>query len=156
MWLLENYICGLHYISFGQFCSWHSLISSFFHVLQIHQMQNCFLSTFKNYFSGQSLVSHTFKPSLLRGWDQEIVDWGQPRKWFERSHLQNNQSKMGWRCGSIHRATALQAWSSDFKPQSHQKKKKNSVLCTFHFLFLPWLVYFIMCSAFLSHWPLFY
>jgi hypothetical protein len=40
-------------------------------------------------------------------------------------HLQNNQSKTDWRCGSHCRGSALKAQSPDFKPQSHQKKKKS-------------------------------
>jgi hypothetical protein len=32
---------------------------------------------------------------------------------------------MDWRCGSSRIAPALQALNPDFKPQSHQKKKKR-------------------------------
>jgi hypothetical protein len=32
---------------------------------------------------------------------------------------------MDWRCGSSHRVPALQVQSPEFKPQSHQKKKKK-------------------------------
>jgi hypothetical protein len=46
-------------------------------------------------------------------------------KYFPRSHLQNNQSKMGWRCGSIGRTPVLQVQSPEFTPQSHQIKKKK-------------------------------
>jgi hypothetical protein len=42
-----------------------------------------------------------------------------------RPNLQNNQSKMDWRCGSSDRIPALQAQSPEFKPQSHQKKRKK-------------------------------
>jgi hypothetical protein len=41
-----------------------------------------------------------------------------------RSHLQNKQSKMEWRCGSSSKVSALQSQSPEFKPQSHQKKKR--------------------------------
>jgi hypothetical protein len=36
----------------------------------------------------------------------------------KRIHLQNNQSKMDWRCGSRSRVPVLQAQSTEFKPQS--------------------------------------
>jgi hypothetical protein len=32
---------------------------------------------------------------------------------------------LDWRCGSSNRAPALQAQSSEFKPQSQKKKKKD-------------------------------
>jgi hypothetical protein len=40
-------------------------------------------------------------------------------------HLQNNQSKMNWRCGSSGGAPSLQVQSPEFKPQSHVKKEKK-------------------------------
>jgi hypothetical protein len=40
-------------------------------------------------------------------------------------HLQNNQRKIDWKCGSSCRTTALQAWSPEFKSLSHQKKKEK-------------------------------
>jgi hypothetical protein len=39
-----------------------------------------------------------------------------------------------WKCGSSSRVLAVQAWSPEFKPQSHQKKKKSLELG----LFLGW------------------
>jgi hypothetical protein len=42
-----------------------------------------------------------------------------------RPHLQNNQSKMEWRCDSSFRAPPWQAQSPEFKPQSRQNKKKK-------------------------------
>jgi hypothetical protein len=52
-----------------------------------------------------------------------------------RSHLQNSQSKMDWRCGSG--IEHLQVESPEFKPQAHQKKKKKNseqceVMCSLH------------------------
>jgi hypothetical protein len=44
-------------------------------------------------------------------------------KYFSRPHLQNNQSKMDWSCGSS-KAPALQVQSPEFKPRSHKKTKK--------------------------------
>jgi hypothetical protein len=43
--------------------------------------------------------------------------------WTKKLHLQNNQSKKGWRCGFGGRGPAKQAWNPQFKPQYHQKKK---------------------------------
>jgi hypothetical protein len=40
-----------------------------------------------------------------------------------RLHLQTNQSKMEWRCGSNRRVPALQVQSPEFKPKSNQKEK---------------------------------
>jgi hypothetical protein len=41
-----------------------------------------------------------------------------------KPHLQTNQSKMGWRCGSSVTVPALQAQSPEFKTKSHQKNLK--------------------------------
>jgi hypothetical protein len=65
-------------------------------------------------------MTHICNPSYLGDWDQE--DNGSRLAWANSSwdpHLQNNQSEMDWRCGSIDRVSALQ-----FKLQSHQKTKK--------------------------------
>jgi hypothetical protein len=43
-----------------------------------------------------------------------------------KPHLQNNQSKMDWRCGSSSKAPDLQARSPEFKLQSHQKIKTTT------------------------------
>jgi hypothetical protein len=40
-----------------------------------------------------------------------------------RPHLKDNQRKTDWRCGSSHRAPALQVQNPEFKPQSHRKKE---------------------------------
>jgi hypothetical protein len=40
-------------------------------------------------------------------------------------HFQNNQSNMDWRYGSSGNLSSLQDQSPEFKPQSHQKKKKD-------------------------------
>jgi hypothetical protein len=56
-----------------------------------------------------------------------------PGKSFKRSHLQNNQSKMHWRCGSRSRAPALQAQSLEFKtlvPLKKKRKKRTSPLAS--------------------------
>jgi hypothetical protein len=45
------------------------------------------------------------------------------KKKFMRLHLQTNQSKMEWRCGSNRRVPALQVQSPEFKPKSNQKEK---------------------------------
>jgi hypothetical protein len=54
------------------------------------------------------LVAHT--SVILATWEAEIgktMVQGQPRKIiWETPHLQNNQSKMDWRCGSNGRASA--------------------------------------------------
>jgi hypothetical protein len=68
-------------------------------------------------------VAHACNLSYLGGWDREDQD---VRPAQAGRQPQNNQSKMDWRCGSS--APALQAWSPEFKPQSHQKKKSSQVL----------------------------
>jgi hypothetical protein len=68
-----------------------------------------------------SKVTYTCNPSYLGGWDQK--DHSLRQAWANSSqdpHLQNNQSKMDWRCGSSSRVPALQA-------KFHQKKKKKKV-----------------------------
>jgi hypothetical protein len=72
------------------------------------------------------LVVHVWNPSYLGGWDQE--DWSsRPTQQivFKTHHLKNNQTKMDWRCGLSSRVPGLQVPVPDFKPQSHQKKKKK-------------------------------
>jgi hypothetical protein len=76
----------------------------------------------------QVLVTHTCHPSFLEGWDQE--DHGLRPAWansLRDPHLQNIQSKMGWRCGSSSRVAALQVRSPEFKsPPKKQKKIKHA------------------------------
>jgi hypothetical protein len=65
-------------------------------------------------------------PIILATWEagiRRIEIWGQPRKIFMILHLQTNQSKMDWKCGSSSRAPALQIWSPEFKPHFHQINK---------------------------------
>jgi hypothetical protein len=67
-------------------------------------------------------------PVILATWEAEIrriLVQGQPGQLgFVRPYLQNNYSKIGWRCGSSYRVPALQVWRSEFNssPQSHIKK----------------------------------
>jgi hypothetical protein len=65
-----------------------------------------------------------------------------------RPLLQNNHSKMDWRCGSNGRVPVLQAQNSAFKPQYHQKKKKDDpdLPLLFHVLPLP-----IVCPSIRIH-----
>jgi hypothetical protein len=69
-------------------------------------------------------VTHACNPSYMGVWDQE--DCGlrpaQANSSWD-SNLQNNQSKMEWRCGSSSRTPALRIWSPELKPQSQQNKK---------------------------------
>jgi hypothetical protein len=60
-------------------------------------------------------------PIILATWEAEIMVQG---KKFMRlfAHLQDNHSKMDWRCGSSLGAPALQVQISEFKPHSHQNK----------------------------------
>jgi hypothetical protein len=72
------------------------------------------------------LVSHTCNPSYLGGRDQE--DCGSrasPGKYFQRPHLQNNQSKVDWSCGSSGRGLLckLEGLSSNSNPT----KKTNPI-----------------------------
>jgi hypothetical protein len=72
-------------------------------------------------------VDHTYNPSYLKGWNWK--DCGSKSVWANSSwdrHLQNNQSKIDWRFNSSSRTPALQVWSLEFKPQSHQTTKKRS------------------------------
>jgi hypothetical protein len=69
-------------------------------------------------------VAHTWNPSYLGGWNRE--DHSSRPAWANSSrdppHLQNNHSKMDWRCGSSSSAPALHLQSPEFKHQSYQKK----------------------------------
>jgi hypothetical protein len=47
---------------------------------------------------------------------------------LEEPHLQNNQSKIDWRCDSRGRVPALQGQNPKFKPQVHLKKKIKKTL----------------------------
>jgi hypothetical protein len=52
-------------------------------------------SKFKKPYCCQVLVTHTCNPNYLEGWDWE--DHGSRLGW---DHLQNNKTKMDWRCSS--------------------------------------------------------
>jgi hypothetical protein len=63
-------------------------------------------------------------PVILADW--EDCSSRPPQASLKDSHLQsriNNQSRIGWICGSSSGAPALQIQSPEFKPQSHLKKK---------------------------------
>jgi hypothetical protein len=69
-------------------------------------------------------------PVILATWEAEIkrmAVWGQPMQKVHETppHLQNNKSKMDWRCGPSFRATALQAWSPEFKVQPQHPPQKD-------------------------------
>jgi hypothetical protein len=67
-------------------------------------------------------------PLILAIWEAEsrrITVRGQ-RRFMRPPHLQNDQSKVDWRCGSSGRTPALQVWSPEFKTKSYWKKKNQS------------------------------
>jgi hypothetical protein len=82
-------------------------------------------------------------PIILATWEAaigRIMVQGQPQQIVhETPHLQNNQRKMNWRCGSRKMnwrcgshgrmptlwKPVLQVLSPEFKPQSHQKQTKS-------------------------------
>jgi hypothetical protein len=69
---------------------------------------------------------------ILVTWEAEIrriAVWGQPGggEQFLRPHLQNNQSKMDWRCNSRCRSPALQMWSPESKSQFYNNNKTQSL-----------------------------
>jgi hypothetical protein len=68
---------------------------------------------FNEEMGGQVLVTHTCNPGTWEAQIGRIVTEGQQ---CERPHLQNNQNKMDWRCGSSKRVADLQAHSREFKP----------------------------------------
>jgi hypothetical protein len=75
-------------------------------------------------------MAHAYNPNYLGDWDQE--DSGSRSAQTNSSqdpYLQNNQGKMNWRYSSSSRVPALQAWSLEFKPQSHQKKNVIMTSC---------------------------
>jgi hypothetical protein len=58
-------------------------------------------------------------PITLATWEAEIrrIQFeASPGKQFARSHLQNNQRKIDWRCDSSSRSPVLQAQSPEMKP----------------------------------------
>jgi hypothetical protein len=65
----------------------------------------------------------------LGGWDQKMV-WGQLKQIVRETHIfKNNQDKIDWSCGSRGRVPVLQAWSPEFRPQSHQKQQNPKTRC---------------------------
>jgi hypothetical protein len=65
-------------------------------------------------------------PIILATWQAE--DYGSRpalANSLQDSHLQNNQSKIIWRCGSSSRAPALQVQSTKVNPNPIKKKKKT-------------------------------
>jgi hypothetical protein len=75
------------------------------------------------YFWAQVAHTHTCKTSYLVGWDQGDCGWkpAQAKSSWE-PHLQNNQSKIDWKCGLNSRAPALQAWRPEFITPGPRKK----------------------------------
>jgi hypothetical protein len=77
-------------------------------------------------------VAHACNPSYMGEEICRIAVQGQPGQIVletappPHTHLQNNQSKLDWRHGSSGRVPSLQAQSTEFKPQSHQKKEEKS------------------------------
>jgi hypothetical protein len=65
-----------------------------------------------------------FTPVIIATLEAEtrrISVQGQPGQMDpETPNSKNNQSKMGWRCGSTNEVAALQVQSLEFKPQSRQ------------------------------------
>jgi hypothetical protein len=102
------------------------------------------LVTAKLLKTSRVLVAHACSPSYLGSWDQE--DRGsRPEPEMFSSHnlyLQNNQSKMAWKCGSSCRVPALQVWSSEFKRQSQHPLKQTWKWTTYSYrkewLNKPW------------------
>jgi hypothetical protein len=70
--------------------------------------------------------AHAYNPSYLGDWHWE--DHGSRPVWANslgNPHLQNNESKMVWRCDSRSRVSALQVWSPKFRYQYHQKQTEQ-------------------------------
>jgi hypothetical protein len=99
-------------------------------------------------------------PVILPSWEAEIgiiEVWGQPGQ-IVRLHLQNNHSKMNWRCDSSGRAPAYQMWSPEFNLQIHQNEKKmknpKAVRCTTVSVFLSCLCFCLFIISFIqTHFP---
>jgi hypothetical protein len=70
------------------------------------------------------------KPVIIATWEAEIRKVHSLRPAQAKSSQdpisKNNQSKMDWRYGSGSRVHALQMQSLEFKPHTHQKKKKGN------------------------------
>jgi hypothetical protein len=66
-----------------------------------------FSLVFKNFYLSQVLVAHTCNPSSVGAEIGRIVVQGQLGQSLWDPHLQNNQSKMDWRCSSSSRVPAL-------------------------------------------------
>jgi hypothetical protein len=79
--------------------------------------------------TSQAPVAHAYNLSYVGNCDQEDGGTrpGQANS-LKDSHLQNNQSKMDWRCCSSSRAPTLQAQSPEFKHQFHQTKPSKTTL----------------------------
>jgi hypothetical protein len=69
-------------------------------------------------------MAHAWNPSYLGTEIRKIVVRGQPGQIVCKTHLQNNQSKMDWRCDSSGGAPALQVQSPEYKSQFHYINNK--------------------------------
>jgi hypothetical protein len=68
-------------------------------------------------------VAHTCNPIYLGGWDQEDRGFTPAlANSLQDSCIQNNHSKIDWKCGSSGKAPALQVQNPECKPQSCPKK----------------------------------
>jgi hypothetical protein len=85
---------------------------------------------FKNPKYSQAPVVRARNPSCLGAGIRRFKVQGQPRQIVHKTHLQNIQGKMDWRCGSSGRVPALQVLNPKFKPQSYHLKKKKGIFVT--------------------------
>jgi hypothetical protein len=74
-------------------------------------------------YQGQVPVAHTCNHSYLGDWDQEdhILNPAQTNS-SQNPILQNNQNKMGWRCGSSSRVSAFKCEALNLNPSPIKRK----------------------------------
>jgi hypothetical protein len=84
----------------------------------------------KHKILSQALVVPAYNLSYWEAKIRRISIWGQPREIVWETPLQNNKSKMDWRCGSSGRALALQAQNRVQMPVPQNKKQKLKILRT--------------------------
>jgi hypothetical protein len=98
-WMQEEYL--------GEWKKCLSYTKSLHHILWKANPKEDFALLSRKTTIDPSAVAHTCNPSYLGGWDQEDQDLRPARAEFTRPHLQNNQSKMDWRCDSSGSVPAL-------------------------------------------------
>jgi hypothetical protein len=120
-WLPLCWLRSLHYISTGFFSMPLSLRAIATFLFKKKQQRTVFTQAYE-YNSLWVLVAYVCNPSYLGGWDWKDCGWRPAQANSLRDlHLQNNHSKMDWRCV----AQAVECLLLESKPRLTKRERKK-------------------------------